>query len=110
MDPAHLVPRSLGGCDEPDCVLALCRRCHRAYDRSELDRLPHLEPGNRAELAHALDHVGLVAVLRRVTGTRWQPVDTNIPKTEERMSAMSHDPFAQGTVPDGMRWCPHCNG
>jgi DnaJ-class molecular chaperone len=26
------------------------------------------------------------------------------------MSAMSHDPFAQGAIPDGMRWCPHCNG
>jgi DnaJ-class molecular chaperone len=24
------------------------------------------------------------------------------------MSSMSHDPF--GAVPQGMRWCPHCNG
>jgi 5-methylcytosine-specific restriction endonuclease McrA len=73
VDPAHLVPRSLGGCDEPDCVAPLCRRCHRSYDRGELDLLPHLEPRFRAELAHALTHLPLVAVLRRVTGLRWAP-------------------------------------
>jgi cytochrome c553 len=73
VDPAHLVPRSLGGCDEPDCVLALCRRCHRAYDRGELDLLPRLEPRYRAELAHGLRHLGLLALLKRVTGTRWEP-------------------------------------
>jgi hypothetical protein len=83
VDPAHLVPRSLGGCDGAECVVPLDRRCHRAYDRGELDLLVHLEPRYLAELAHALRHVGLVALLRRVTGTRWQPVDTNIPKTEE---------------------------
>ena len=26
-------PRSLGGCGDPPCVVPLCRRCHRAYDR-----------------------------------------------------------------------------
>jgi cytochrome c553 len=71
--PAHLVPRSLGGCDHPDCVAPLCRRCHRAYDRGELDLLPRLEPRFRAELAHALTHLPLVAVLQRVTGARWAP-------------------------------------
>jgi hypothetical protein len=84
VDPAHLVPRSLGGCDDPDCVVPLDRRCHRGYDRGELDLLPYLEPHYRAELAHALRHVGLIALLGRVSGTRWQPVDTNLPKTEER--------------------------
>ncbi len=73
VDPAHLVPRSLGGCDESECVVPLCRRCHRAYDRGELNLLPHLEPRFRAELAHALKHVPLVAILRRVTGVRWAP-------------------------------------
>jgi predicted restriction endonuclease len=33
IDPAHLVPRSLGGCDEADCVVPLCRTHHRAYDQ-----------------------------------------------------------------------------
>jgi len=40
IDPAHLIPRSLGGCGHALCVTALCRRCHRAYDRGELDLRP----------------------------------------------------------------------
>jgi 5-methylcytosine-specific restriction endonuclease McrA len=75
VDPAHLVPRSLGGCDEADCVVPLCRRCHGAYDGGELNLLPHLEPRYRVELAHALGHVSLLALLRRVTGVRWVPLD-----------------------------------
>jgi hypothetical protein len=77
VDPAHLVPRSLGGCDQPDCVVALCRTHHRLYDRGRLDLLPHLEPRHRAELAHGLVHLGLLGLLRRVTGTRWAPVDAD---------------------------------
>jgi hypothetical protein len=70
VDPAHLVPRSLGGCGDPLCVVPLCRRpCHRAYDSGELDLLPYLEPGWRAQLAHAVGHVGLVGALRRIGGT-----------------------------------------
>jgi hypothetical protein len=74
VDPAHLVPRSLGGCDLPECVVPLDRRCHRAYDRGELDLLPHLEPRYRAELAHGLQHVGLLVLLRRISGARWAPL------------------------------------
>jgi hypothetical protein len=70
VDPAHLIPRSLGGCGDPLCVVPLCRRsCHRAYDSGELDLLPHLEPGWRPQLAHAVGHVGLVGALRRIGGT-----------------------------------------
>ena len=57
----------------PDCVAALCRRCHRAYDTGRLDLLPHLEPRWRAELAHALGHLGLIGLLERVTAERWRP-------------------------------------
>ncbi len=67
MDPAHLVPRSLGGCDETDCVVALCRVHHRRYDGGELELLPYLEPACRRELAHGLMHLGLIALVRRVT-------------------------------------------
>jgi hypothetical protein len=74
VDPAHLVPRSLGGCDQPDCVVPLCRFHHRRYDRGELDLLPYLEPRFRAELQHGLAHLGLLGLLRRVTGCRWAPV------------------------------------
>jgi hypothetical protein len=74
VDPAHLVPRSLGGCDQPDCVVPLCRVHHRRYDRGQLDLLPYLEPCFRAELQHGLGHLGLLGLLRRVTGSRWTPV------------------------------------
>ena len=42
--PAHLTPRSLGGCDHPDCVVPLCWMHHRAYDTGRLELLPYLEP------------------------------------------------------------------
>jgi hypothetical protein len=84
VDPAHLVPRSLGGCDDAACCVPLCRVDHRRYDRGELDLLPHLEPHYRAELAHVLGHLGLLALLRCVTGVRWRRVDADIPTTEER--------------------------
>ena len=70
IDPAHLIPRSLGGCGAPQCVVPLCRRCHRAYDRAELDLLPYLEPAWRPQLAHAVAHLGLIGALRRVSGRR----------------------------------------
>lgn len=70
IDPAHLVPRSLGGCGDPPCVVPACRFHHRAYDRRELDLLPYLEPAWRAQLAHAVGHLGPVGALRRVTATR----------------------------------------
>jgi hypothetical protein len=68
VDPAHLIPRSLGGCGDRLCVVPACRACHRAYDSGELDLLPYLEPGWRAQLAHAVAHVGLVSALRRIGG------------------------------------------
>jgi hypothetical protein len=70
VDPAHLVPRSLGGCDEADCVVALCRTHHRAYDQGRLDLVAHLEPDWRAEVAHAVGHLGLLRALRRLSGCR----------------------------------------
>jgi hypothetical protein len=72
IDPAHVIPRSLGGCDHPDCVVALCRLHHRAYDRGQLDLVPYLEPRHRREAAHAVMHVGLAGALRRISGPRAQ--------------------------------------
>lgn len=69
IDPAHLIPRSLGGCGDPRCTAPLCRECHRSYDRGELDLLPHLEPTWQPQLAHAVGHIGLVGALRRISGT-----------------------------------------
>jgi hypothetical protein len=67
VDPTHLVPRSLGGCGRPECVVPLCRLHHRSYGRGWVELLPYLEPDHRGQLAHALLHPGLVALLRRVT-------------------------------------------
>lgn len=47
IDPAHLIPGSMGGCGDPLCVVSACRAHHRVYDRGELDLLPYLEPGWR---------------------------------------------------------------
>jgi hypothetical protein len=79
IDPAHLIPRSLGGCGDPLCIVPACRRCHRSYDRGELDLLPYLEPGWRAQLAHAVGHVGLVGALRRISGTSQEEMAGGLP-------------------------------
>lgn len=68
--PAHLVDRSLGGCDDPLCTVPLGPVCHRLYDEGQLDLLPFLEPHYRDELAHAVIHLGLSRALHRVTNTR----------------------------------------
>jgi hypothetical protein len=43
------------------------------YDCGEFDLLLHLEPSFRAELAHGITHVELVALARRATGPQWKP-------------------------------------
>jgi hypothetical protein len=70
IDPAHLISRAIGGCGDPLCVVPACRAHHRAYDRGELDLLPYLERAWRAQLAHAVGHVGLIGALRRISGMR----------------------------------------
>jgi hypothetical protein len=49
VDPAHLVPRSLGGCYRPDWVMPLCSIHQRMRDRGGLELLPYLEPDNRGD-------------------------------------------------------------
>jgi hypothetical protein len=68
--PAHLTPRSLGGCDHPDCVVPLCWMHHPAYDTGQLELLPYLEPQSRVEVAHAVLHLGLIGALRRLAPAR----------------------------------------
>lgn len=70
IDPMHVCSRAQGGCDDPMCVVPGCRVCHRRYDGGELDLLPYLEPRHRAELGHALQHLGLIGLYRRVTNER----------------------------------------
>jgi hypothetical protein len=40
----------------------------------KLGRAPYLEPRFHAELQHGLSHLGLLGLLRQVTGCRWAPV------------------------------------
>jgi hypothetical protein len=70
IDPMHVASRAQGGCDDPLCCVPGCRVCHSRYDTGDLDLLPFLEPRYRAELAHALQHLGLVGLYRRVTNER----------------------------------------
>ena len=70
IDPAHLISRATGGCGDALCVVPTCRAHRRAYGRGDLDLLPYLEPAWRAQLAHAVGHVGLIGALRRISGSR----------------------------------------
>jgi hypothetical protein len=81
VDPAHLIPRSLGGCRNALCTVPLCRSCHRSYDTGELDLLPYLEPAWRTQLAHAVGHVGLIGAMRRISGTAIGPGDSSTHRT-----------------------------
>ncbi|MGH2858613.1 MAG: hypothetical protein ACRDMJ_14150 [Solirubrobacteraceae bacterium] len=78
VDAAHVIPRSLGCGDALD-VVPLCRACHRAYDAGELDLLPYLELGWRAQLAHAVGHVGLIGAFRRISGNHRDPMGGALP-------------------------------
>lgn len=70
-DPAHLWPRSKGGCNHPDCVVALTRDEHDAFDRGQLDILPSLIARECwDEMAHPISvhHVSPQRLVERLTG------------------------------------------
>ena len=50
LDPAHLWPRSLGGTEAWNNIVALCRSCHNAFDHGELDLGPHLTLAEKMEV------------------------------------------------------------
>ena len=76
-DPAHLIDRSLAPDPEGDPlrVVPLCRRDHDEYDRGGLDLLPYLL-GYGRELGRAVELVGLITALERVTNRKWMPCET----------------------------------
>lgn len=37
LDPAHLFPRGLGGSNDPENIVPLCRTCHREFDAGDFD-------------------------------------------------------------------------
>lgn len=75
IDAAHLCARARGGCDDPLCVVPLCRFHHQMFDEGKRDLLPCLVPRFVPELQHALDHYhgDLIALLQRLTGERYVP-------------------------------------
>jgi hypothetical protein len=70
--PAHIIPRGVTtiGQDDPRAVVPLCPVHHRLYDEGGLSILEFLEPHHRVELAWAVERVGLLSTLRRVTNER----------------------------------------
>ena len=72
--PAHLIDRSLVPDPEgdPRRVIPLCPPHHREYDDGSLSLLEHLEPGYRVELAYAVELVGLLTALERITNDKWR--------------------------------------
>jgi hypothetical protein len=73
--PAHLTPRSKGGCDAAECVIALCAYDHRRFDDGELDLLSVLTaswPAYRPEVAHMLEHLNPVELLEQLANDRVQ--------------------------------------
>ncbi len=75
-DPAHLIDRSLapGSGDSSAMVVPLCRPCHRAYDDGDLDLTPYVEPHWRDAVACAVEAVGLIGALRRISKRQWTVV------------------------------------
>ena len=70
-DPAHLCPRSQGGCDDPACVVPLCRGCHTAFDQGMIDLEPVLAlPQFSVERSHMASHMSLRRCIQRLNGRR----------------------------------------
>lgn len=54
IDPAHIIPRSLGGRDHAESIVPLCRACHTAYDAHRLSLLPYLTVKEEVEAVIAI--------------------------------------------------------
>jgi hypothetical protein len=83
-DPAHLVPQRLGGCELPECVIALCRTHHRLFDSARLALTPYLGDEYARELAHALLHVDAAELRVALDGGGWSPPWRYEPQTNGR--------------------------
>ena len=64
LDPAHHIPRSLGGKNLAESVIPLCRRCHDAQHRNELELLPLM---TRDEQMEAVRIVGIARAYSYLT-------------------------------------------
>jgi 5-methylcytosine-specific restriction endonuclease McrA len=64
LDPAHTIPKSLGGKMTYDSVMPLCRTCHDAQHDGKLELLGYM---TRAEQVEAVRAVGLARAWRYLT-------------------------------------------
>ena len=67
LDPAHTVAKSIGGKDTYNSVIPLCRACHDAQHRHEIDLLPLM---TREEQVEAVRAIGLARAYRYLTNDR----------------------------------------
>ncbi len=91
IDPAHLCPRGMGGCNDPLCVVPLWRPVHRAFDDRKFDLLKWVVfHGLHAQVAHALEHYrgDVVALTERLTSCRWQTTSEGHLLTLDQLEAM----------------------
>lgn len=63
LEAAHIVPRSLGGGQNPESIVPLCAPCHREYDALNFDLLPYL---HREEEVEAVRVLGIERARRRL--------------------------------------------
>lgn len=82
VDPAHVTPRSLGGCDMAECVIPLSRCLH---DRLDSTGLWILDALTVREQAHAVLHLGVIGALKRVTGCDWRPLEDTARTVRDRL-------------------------
>ncbi len=64
MDPAHTIPRSLGGGQSADSVIPLCRGCHDDQHAGYIELLPLL---TRDEEVEAVRVLGIARAMRYLT-------------------------------------------
>lgn len=73
VDPAHVISRAHGGCDDESCVLPLWRPIHRAFDDGQFDLLPWITEHKPYDvLQHAITHTlcDPIALVERLSGCR----------------------------------------
>ena len=70
-DPAHLTSRAQGGCDDPLCVIPLCRLCHTWFDTGQIDMEGVLALEKwRDERGHMAWHAPFAVCQHRLRGRR----------------------------------------
>ena len=69
LDPAHIIARSLGGHEDPDNIVPLCRHCHTLFDHGRLNLLPFLTV---EEQVRAVQLAGSIARAAKLLGHVWE--------------------------------------